>query len=78
MGVAPSATFGAVRVLDGPLMDILEAAALTHKVQDVDVFVSSWGPEDDGKDLDGPGPLAMEALLHGVTKVSVRANISVC
>ena len=69
VGVAPKATFGGVRLLDGPLMDILEATALSHRVHNVDILTSSWGPEDDGMDLDGPGPLAVEALLHGVTKV---------
>eukprot|EP00117_Sycon_ciliatum_P013518 scpid34651/ scgid4459/ Proprotein convertase subtilisin/kexin type 5; Proprotein convertase 5; Proprotein convertase 6; Subtilisin/kexin-like protease PC5 len=67
-GVAPNVTFGAIRVIDGPEMDILEAAALVHRVHDIDIFSSSWGPRDNGKDLDGPGPLTVEALLHGASK----------
>ena len=32
-------------------------------------FSASWGPDDDGKTVDGPGELATRAFLEGVTKV---------
>lgn len=35
----------------------------------VDIYSASWGPNDDGKTVDGPGRLANEALTRGVTEV---------
>jgi proprotein convertase subtilisin/kexin type 5 len=31
-------------------------------------MVASWGPEDDGKTVDGPGPLAKKAFINGINK----------
>ncbi|RLU19494.1 hypothetical protein DMN91_008051 [Ooceraea biroi] len=33
----------------------------------IDIYSASWGPEDDGKTVDGPGPLARRAFIYGVT-----------
>ena len=30
-------------------------------------YFCSWGPEDDGKTVDGPHTLAVKAMRHGVT-----------
>lgn len=30
----------------------------------IDIYSASWGPEDDGKTFDGPGPLAREAFYR--------------
>jgi len=35
----------------------------------VDIFSASWGPNDDGKTVEGPGRMALTALVNGVTKV---------
>ena len=32
----------------------------------IDIYSASWGPEDDGKTFDGPGPLAREAFYRGI------------
>jgi hypothetical protein len=32
------------------------------------LFAASWGPEDDGKTVDGPGPLAKKAFINGIGK----------
>ena len=29
-------------------------------------FFSSWGPDDDGKTVDGPGRLASRAFVQGI------------
>ena len=29
-------------------------------------YSSSWGPDDDGKSFDGPGPLAKKAIEQGI------------
>ena len=32
------------------------------------VYSSSWGPNDDGKTVDGPGKLAFRAFKNGITR----------
>ena len=34
----------------------------------IDIYSASWGPEDDGKTVDGPGPLAKKAFINGVSE----------
>ena len=58
-----------VRMLDGDVTDAVEARSLSHKPQHVDIYSASWGPDDDGKTVDGPGKLAKKAFCEGVTKV---------
>ena len=36
----------------------------------IDIYSASWGPEDDGKTVDGPGPLAKKAFINGVSEIS--------
>lgn len=57
-------------MLDGKVSDAVEAAALSLNPGHVDIYSASWGPEDDGKTVDGPGPLATRAFINGVVKVS--------
>merc|ERR1719495_3042560 len=42
--------------------------ALSFAIDDVDIFSSSWGPNDDGATVEAPGKLAQEALVKGVTQ----------
>uniref|UniRef100_A0A3Q2YQX4 Proprotein convertase subtilisin/kexin type 5a n=1 Tax=Hippocampus comes TaxID=109280 RepID=A0A3Q2YQX4_HIPCM len=73
-GSDPNSSHGAVspvdvRILgglDGEVTDIAEAQALSFKPQHVDVYLASWGPEDDGATVDGPGPLTRLALENGI------------
>lgn len=60
-----------VRMLDGDMTDTVEAQSLSLKQQYIDIYSSSWGPDDDGRTVDGPGPLARLALESGIRKVSV-------
>lgn len=57
-------------MLDGPVNDAVEARALGLNPDHIDIYSASWGPEDDGKTVDGPGPLARRAFIYGVTSVS--------
>uniref|UniRef100_A0A8C6WX26 Furin (paired basic amino acid cleaving enzyme) a n=1 Tax=Neogobius melanostomus TaxID=47308 RepID=A0A8C6WX26_9GOBI len=68
VGVAYNAKIGGVRMLDGEVTDMVEAQSLSLNPQHIDVYSASWGPEDDGKTVDGPAKLAKEAFLHGVTE----------
>jgi hypothetical protein len=55
-------------MLDGEVTDAVEAASLSHNFQHIDIYSSSWGPEDDGRTLDGPGTLAKLAFENGIKK----------
>ncbi|NWU73417.1 PCSK4 convertase, partial [Pterocles burchelli] len=67
-GVAYNARVGGVRMLDGAITDVLEAQSLSLQPQHIHIFSASWGPQDDGRTVDGPGVLAAEAFYRGVTK----------
>ncbi|NXX23568.1 PCSK4 convertase, partial [Podargus strigoides] len=67
-GVAYNARIGGVRMLDGPITDVVEAQALSLQPQHIHIYSASWGPQDDGKTVDGPGVLAREAFYRGATK----------
>ena len=58
-------------MLDGTVNDAVEARAISLNPEHIDIFSASWGPEDDGKTVDGPGPLAKRAFINGVIRVSV-------
>ncbi len=55
-------------MLDGKVNDAVEAKALSLNPDHIDIYSASWGPEDDGKTVDGPGPLAKKAFVNGITK----------
>uniref|UniRef100_A0AAQ4RSI0 P/Homo B domain-containing protein n=1 Tax=Gasterosteus aculeatus aculeatus TaxID=481459 RepID=A0AAQ4RSI0_GASAC len=57
-----------VCMLDGEVTDVVEAHSLSLNPQHIHIYSASWGPEDDGKSLDGPAKLAKEAFLQGITK----------
>ncbi|XP_019624277.1 PREDICTED: proprotein convertase subtilisin/kexin type 7-like [Branchiostoma belcheri] len=67
VGVAFHAKISGIKILDGPMTDNLEAAAFNKNMHINDVYSCSWGPDDDGKTIDGPHYLARKALLYGVT-----------
>ena len=66
VGIAYKAKFSGLRVLDGPMTDSLEATAFNKHFAVNDIYSCSWGPEDDGKTVDGPRMLAQAALKHGI------------
>lgn len=68
VGVAYNARIGGVRMLDGRVTDTIEAAALSLKPNHIHIYSASWGPDDDGKTVDGPGPLAKIAFEDGIKK----------
>ena len=63
-----------VRMLDGDVTDAVEARSLSLNPHHIDIYSASWGPDDDGKTVDGPGELATRAFIEGVTKVSQRVH----
>ena len=58
-----------IRMLDGDVTDIVEAKSLGIRPDYIDIYSASWGPRDDGKTVDGPGPLTKQAFEQGIKKV---------
>ncbi|EDS37202.1 vitellogenin convertase [Culex quinquefasciatus] len=68
VGIAYGARVGGVRMLDGDVTDVVEAKSLGLHSQHIDIYSASWGPDDDGKTVDGPGDMATRAFIEGVRK----------
>jgi len=66
VGIAYDSKIGGVRMLDGDVTDAVEARSLSLNNQHIDIYSASWGPDDDGKTVDGPGNLASRAFINGV------------
>jgi hypothetical protein len=49
--------------------DIDEADALSWQSDVVDIYSNSWGPNDDGMVVDGPGTLLQMVMETGVREV---------
>ena len=49
--------------------DDLECKALSHKKDLIDIYSNSWGPDDRGFAVAGPGPLTRDALKKGAEEV---------
>ena len=56
-------------MLDGDINDIVEGSSLSFSPQHIDIYSSSWGPDDDGRTVDGPAKRATQAFYEGITKV---------
>lgn len=65
VGAAMNARLVGLRLIAGNVGDIENAEALGWRTDIIHVSNNSWGPPDEGKDLAGPGPLALAALEHG-------------
>ncbi|CAM9404633.1 unnamed protein product [Lampetra planeri] len=68
VGIAYNAKIGGVRMLDGDVTDAVEASSLSLRPQHIHIYSASWGPEDDGKTVDGPASLARAAFQKGVAE----------
>ncbi|RUS76822.1 hypothetical protein EGW08_015420 [Elysia chlorotica] len=68
VGIAPDSRIGGIRMLDGDVFDAVEAASLSFNRSHIDIYSASWGPDDDGKVVDGPGKLAMKAFIEGINE----------
>lgn len=57
-------------MLDGIVTDAIEASSIGFNPNHVDIYSASWGPNDDGKTVEGPGRLAQKAFEYGIQKVN--------
>ncbi|KAM7439362.1 Proprotein convertase subtilisin/kexin type 5 [Porites harrisoni] len=66
VGLAYEAKLGGIRLFfDEMATDDLECKALSHKKNLIDIYSNSWGPDDRGFMVAGPGPLTRDALKKG-------------
>lgn len=65
VGIAYKARIGGIRMLDGEVTDTVEAQSLGFNRQYIDIYSASWGPDDDGNTVEGPGYLAKAAFREG-------------
>uniref|UniRef100_A0A8C6IZ23 Neuroendocrine convertase 1 n=1 Tax=Melopsittacus undulatus TaxID=13146 RepID=A0A8C6IZ23_MELUD len=68
VGVAYNSKVGGIRMLDGIVTDAIEASSIGFNPEHVDIYSASWGPNDDGKTVEGPGRLAQKAFEYGIKK----------
>lgn len=61
--------------MDGPVTDAMEATALTFNFHFIDIYVCSWGPRDDGAEMDGPKVLTEQALRLGTHEASPNGRL---
>jgi subtilisin-like proprotein convertase family protein len=61
-GSAPKAGLAGLQLISCSTTDVREGGALGHERQDIDIYSNSWGPSDNGKTLEGPGPLMLAAM----------------
>ncbi|KAL1980702.1 hypothetical protein VTN96DRAFT_3619 [Rasamsonia emersonii] len=66
VGMAYDGKVAGLRILAGLIDESDEAAALNYAYQDNQIYSCSWGPVDDGKTMEAPGPLFKRALINGV------------
>lgn len=61
-------------MLDGDVTDMVEAKSVSFNPQHVHIYSASWGPDDDGKTVDGPAPLTRQAFENGVRMVGFQST----
>ena len=67
-GVAPLARVAGIRLLaENTFTDEQEALALSYMDQLNQIYSNSWGPDDDGERIEGPGELTRAAMREAVT-----------
>ena len=62
-------------MLDGKVTDHVEAAAIGHNCTYIDIYSASWGPNDDGLTVEGPGYLAKKAFERCIETVPTTSVI---
>lgn len=66
-GTAPEATLVGMRLIAAATTDSQEAEALAYLPDLIPIKSNSWGPSDDGRTLEAPGPLARAALANATS-----------
>ena len=64
--MALGASVSGIRMLDGKVTDALEGQSFIYKAHTNWIYSCSWGPEDNGKSVEGPGILAQVMVLYTI------------
>ena len=65
-GAAPDATLVGLRLVAGPSTDAQEAAAFARRNDIIQIKSNSWGPDDFGDVVEGPGVLATASIQDAI------------
>lgn len=68
VGAAYRASLAGLRLIAMENTDADEADCLSFRRDAIHIYSNSWGPDDDGQRLEGPGPLAAAVLEEGIKK----------
>ena len=66
-GAAPEATLVGLRLIGAATSDAEESEALDWRSNIIQIKSNSWGPNDDGRRLEGPGSMTLAALETATT-----------
>lgn len=58
-------------MLDGAVTDAVEALSIGLNPGHIDIYSASWGPDDDGRTVDGPAKQAKAAFKKGIIQVGL-------
>ena len=67
-GAAPKAGLAGLLLIACSTTDVRESNSLSHERQNIDIYSNSWGPYDDGKRVEAPGPLMLAAFEDDVSQ----------
>ena len=62
-------------MLDGDVTDSVEARSLSYNRDHIAIYSASWGPDDNGEVVDGPGAMAKQAFMEGTSLVFKLLNV---
>ncbi|KAJ1799020.1 pheromone processing endoprotease, partial [Coemansia sp. RSA 2598] len=68
VGVAYGARVAGIRMLSREVTDQDEISALNYAMDTNWIYSCSWGPNDDGATVQGPGKVVEDAFINGVEK----------
>ncbi|KAJ1962472.1 pheromone processing endoprotease [Dipsacomyces acuminosporus] len=66
VGVAYGAKVAGIRMLSGQISDQEEIAALNYAMDSNWIYSCSWGPNDDGRTVQGPDKPIFDAFVNGI------------
>jgi len=66
VGAAPRAGLSGIRLIASYTSDAQEASGLGYRYDINHIYTNSWGPNDDGKRLEGPGKLTQRVMENAV------------
>ena len=69
VGVAYESSLGAIKFNVSHTSDLTESSGLGYKNSYIQVYSNSWGPNDYGFVVKGPGTLTKRTLYNGATRV---------